>query len=523
MKMKKMKVLNYVTAILATIALLPLNGCDTDSLHGLNEDPTVAQEIDPGYILAFTQLQTSGTRYESWRTQLIYQSTMMQQFATLAGYWNGDKYTYNASYSAALWETAYTNYLQDLVNLVQVTDPTVEGQEDLVNYHAIARIWKVVAFQRVTDVYGDIPYFSAGQGFNELDYFPVYDPQQDIYMDMLNELEVAAGLLSSSASTPGNQDLIYGGNVDQWRKYAYSMMLRLGLRMVKVDPTAAQEWVQKALTGGVMESNADISYIQHTDGPAGINRNGIGEVFNWNGTAFTNDDSPRLSKTFVDWMQEHNDPRLEILSWVETGGEPLGLPNGYDANTITQYDPLFLPVEEGGKEGRFNDYSRVNPMFVLNESPMFFQTYAEVEFMTAEAIERGWASGNAADHYNAGVRAAMEMYSIYDESVTIASADIDAYLAANPYDSANWQAQIGEQYWATTFLNFYETYANWRRTGYPELIPVNYPGNETGGTIPRRLQYPTAEASNNPESYNEVLNRQGEDEFTTRFWWDVAQ
>lgn len=511
-----MKYLNYLTAVLVAIILIPLNGCDTDSLHELNDDPTVAQEIDPGYLLAYTQLQTSGERYENWRTQLIYQSTMIQQLAALPGYWSGDKYLYNSSYSAALWDRAYTGYIQDLVTLVQNTDPTVEGQEDFVNYHAIARIWKVVAFQRVTDIYGDVPYFSAGQGYYERDFFPAYDSQQEIYMDMLNELEVAAGLLSNSAPTPGNQDLIYGGDVNQWRKYAYSMMLRLGLRLVKVDPSAAQEWVQKALAGGVMESNADISYLQHTDGPEGINKNGLGEVFLWNGTAFTNDDSSRLSKTFVDWMLEHNDPRLDKLSWVVSGGPDQGMPNGYDANTILNYDPSY-------EQHDGDAYSRVNPMFVLNSSPMVFQTYAEVEFMIAEAIERGWASGSAADHYNAGVRAAMEMYSLYDASVEVASGDIDAYLAANPYNSANGLEMIGEQYWAATFLNWYETYANWRRTGYPELTPVNYPGNESNGTIPRRLRYPTGEASNNPDAYNAAINSQGPDEFTTRMWWDVAQ
>lgn len=518
-----MKYLYYIKALLVAVLLFPLNGCDTDNLHSLNENPTVAEEIDPGYVLAYTQLQTSGERFENWRTQLIYQSTMMQQFATLAGYWVGDKYLHNEEYTGALWNRAFTNYIKDLTNLVEITDPTVAGQEDLVNYHAIARIWKVVAFQRITDVYGDIPYFGAGKGFSERDFFPAYDPQSEIYSDMFNELEEAAGLLNASASTPGNQDLIYGGDVEQWRRYAHSMMLRLGLRLVKRDPGTAEQWVQAALAGDVMQGNEDISFIQHQDGPEGINRNGLGEVFNWNGTSFTNDDSPRLSTTLVGWMEEHNDPRLERLSWVETGGEPLGLPNGYNTNTISQYDPLFLPIDEGGKEGRLNDYSRVNPMFVLNDGPMVFQTYAEVEFMIAEAIERGWATGNAADHYNAGVRAAMEMYSIYDPSVEVFSAEIDAYLAANPYDSANWAEQIGEQYWAVTFLNFYETFANWRRTGYPELTPVDYPGNETGGTIPRRLQYPNSEASNNPEGYNAAITNQGRDEYTTRVWWDVEQ
>ena len=149
---------------------------------------------------------------------------MMQQFATLPGYWVGDKYLYNAGYSAALWDRAFTNYIKDLTNLVEITDPTVEGQEEFANHHAIAKIWKVVAFQRVTDLYGDIPYFAAGKGFSERDFFPTYDPQSEIYADMLSELEEAVGLLSASASTPGNQDLIYGGNVDQWQRYGLSLI-----------------------------------------------------------------------------------------------------------------------------------------------------------------------------------------------------------------------------------------------------------------------------------------------------------
>ncbi|TVQ04512.1 MAG: SusD/RagB family nutrient-binding outer membrane lipoprotein [Balneolaceae bacterium] len=506
-----MNKLKYILCVTLLILLLPLQGCDTDSLHSLNENPTVAEEINPGFVLAYTQLQTSGESFENWRTQLIYQSTMIQQLSALAGYWSGDKYFHNDEYSGALWARAYTGYIKDLVNLVQITDPTVSGQEQWANYHAIARIWKVVAFQRVTDIYGDVPYFDAGKGFSERIFFPNYDPQEAIYMDMLNELEAAAQLLNNSAANPGNQDLIYGGNIDQWRRYAYSMMLRLGLRMTKVDAARAQEWVQKAIAGGVMQSNADNSYIEHTDGPEGINRNGIGEVFNFDGNNFTTDDASRLSKTFVDWMRDHDDPRLERLSWVVNGGPPLGRPNGFDATTIMQFDPNY--------DG--NDYSRVNPAFVLRDSPMFFQTFAEVQFMLAEAIERGWHTGNAANHYNAGIRAAMEMYSEYGSSVEISSGEIDAYLAANPYNSAEWNRLISEQYWAATFLNWYETYANWRRTGFPQLTPVNYPGNQSNGTIPRRLRYPNSEASGNPDGYNQAVQRQGPDEFTTRIWWDA--
>ena len=126
----------YIIPVILLVAL-SFNACNTDALTDLNQDPTVAAEIDPGYIMAYTQLRISGERYENWRAVLIYQSTMIQHFAALATYWSGDKYLYNGSYSASLWDRAYNNYVKDLVNLLVITDPSIEGQEDLVNLSRI--------------------------------------------------------------------------------------------------------------------------------------------------------------------------------------------------------------------------------------------------------------------------------------------------------------------------------------------------------------------------------------------------
>lgn len=289
------------------------------------------------------------------------------------------------------------------------------------------------------------------------------------------------------------------------------MMLRLGMRLTKVDAGMAQSWVTKAIAGGVMDSNDDTAFLQHTDGPDGINNNGLGEVFNWDGENYTNDDSPRFSDTFVDMMMTTGDPRLDRLSWVRSGGPHKGMPNGLDATTIQ--------TAPGGDD--LDTYSRINPLFVLRSSPMVFQTYAEVEFLLAEAAERGWHGGDAATHYANGVGAAMNLYTIYDASLEITDAEISGYLAANPYNSAEWDRMIGEQVWIVTLLNEYEAYANWRRTGFPVLTPVDYPGNESNGTIPRRLRYPQGEYSLNEANINEALSRQGPDQFTTRMWWDV--
>jgi hypothetical protein len=106
-------------------------------------------------------------------------------------------------------------------------------------------------------------------------------------------------------------------------------------------------------------------------------------------------------------------------------------------------------------------------------------------------------------------------------ALPVTQAEVDAYLAAHPYDAAGDQlGQINTQYWAATFLNGYEAFANWRRSGYPALTPVNYPGNVTNGTIPRRLQYPQSEYSNNASGIAASLANQGPDLLTTHVWWD---
>src|SRR5690606_28191783 len=101
----------------------------------------------------------------------------------------------------------------------------------------------------------------------------------------------------------------------------------------------------------------------------------------------------------------------------------------------------------------------------------------------------------------------------------------DTYLANNPYRGGSFEEQMEQihvQFWVSQFMcSNVEAYSNWRRTGYPELTPYNYPGNETGGTIPRRVRYSAREASLNTEYYNAAVAAQGPDLFTTRVWWDA--
>ncbi|SFW37797.1 SusD/RagB family nutrient-binding outer membrane lipoprotein [Cellulophaga fucicola] len=483
--------------------VLVLGACDK-GFEELNVNPTAPNQVPVTTKFSAAQLYTSGERYENWRANLIYSSTMMQHLSTTAGYWSGDKYTWNKGYASSMIDRIYGNAIKTVEDMLIQLDEEEQPEE----MKAITRIMRVFIYHRLTDLYGDVPYSEAGKAVITGNLTPKYDKQSDIYADMLKELEESVAVLGSGTSGFGDADLMFQGDQGKWKRFGNSMMLRLGLRLIKVDASASEAWVTKAIAGGVMESNADIAYIQHTAGPEGINKNG-------NGEAFSADSNPRMSKTFVDFLQD--DPRLPILAARRSDGSTAiadlkGLPNGLDSQLL----------EDATGELDTDLYAEPNRSIITGEgAPMFYQTYAEVEFMLAEAAERwGLAGGDAEVHYNAGVRAAMKMLSIYGDDAIIADADIDTYLTNNPFDAANAIEQINTQYWAATFLNEYEAFANWRRVGFPNLTPVNYPGNETGGTIPRRLTYATSEQSNNPENYAAAIASQGPDVLTTRVWWD---
>ena len=493
----------FLTLILASSLFI---ACDFDKgFDEMNINPTKAAQIDVNNKLASVFLRTSGERYENWRASLIYSSMIVQHMSSTATYWTGNFYTRNDGYATSLFDRAYPQQVKEIEDIINQLNE--EGNSGTAM--GVARIWRVFIFHRLTDLYGDIPYSEAGKGYIEGILKPAYDAQQDIYMDMLSELEAGVGQLG--ANTLGVSDLVYQGDVDKWRRFGNSLMLRLAMRLTKADAATAQAWATKAISAGTMSSNGDIAYIQHTLGPAGINKNGHGEVFSADG-------NPRLSKTFVDFLQ--GDPRLPILGARRSDGSTnpadlIGMPNGLTSGALE------------AKYGNDNTvYAEPNRGVITGEdAPMVFQTYAEVEFLKAEASTRGWISSDAATHYNNGVKAAMQMLSmLYPNAAAISDAQVADYLAARPFDAANAMEMIHSQYWAATFLNEYEAFANWRRTGFPVLQPFGgeavYDGNVTNGTIPRRLIYPMSEESTNAENFAAALSRQGPNEFTTRVWWD---
>ena len=478
---------------------LVLSSCDFDKgFEEMNVNPAKASQLEVGNKFASVVLRTAGGRYANWRTSLIYQSTLIQHFSSIAGYWSGDRYFRNDGYSTSLWDRYYPESVKQIEDIKsQLTAEGNTGSE-----MGMTRILRVFIYSRLTDLHGDLPYSEAGQGYNNGILKPKYDHQKDVYMDMLKELEEAVAQIGAS-TTLAESDLLFQGNTTKWKAWGNSLMLRFAMRLTKADPATAKAWAEKAAAAGTMTSNDHIAMVQHTDGPEGINKNGHGEVFDA-------DDNPRVSKTFVDWLKD--DPRLPILAARRSDGSTdpadlIGMPNGQTGATIPDT----------------SIYAEPNRKVITGKDvPMVFQTYAEVRLLKAEMAFRGWSvPGDAKTHYEAGVKAAMQMLSgIYPNAAAISDTEVAAYLVKKPYNAAKGWEMISEQYWAATLLNEYEAFSNWRRTGYPTLVPTSDPGSDTGGPIPRRLIWPEGESSTNAENFAAAIARQGPNNMITRVWWD---
>lgn len=520
------------------------SGCS--NFGDTNIDPEHLNDGNIDYKMVFSnaQHQASGSDNDVWTNGIIYGGTMLQHVATVN--YSEAFYTYNENYNSGLWRSLYSGNRASARDIKIVMNAWQNAPEHQGDYQ-IARIMKAYIYHRLTDLYGDIPYTEAAAGID----YPKYDSQKFIYEDILKELDEAQNNLKGMNSSLGGADFYYNGDVNKWRKFANSLMLRVAMRMSEVAPEEAQKWVRKAVENGLFESIADNSVLQHTDGdPSNDSSNPYGKIY-------SERDAGRffLSKFFVDMLKNTNDPRLALIgvvcesdptrpyssgdAYTKGNADPakqVGMPSGYDLKG-GDWD---IEHAEGfpGKDKYETYYSTVNRYtFSDPKAPTMVLTYAENQLLLAEAAWRGWLNGvNGAktpeEYYNEGVTAAMQQFSLYPDAKSLydtylGSTAIQDYLTANPFDTGNALKQISTQYYILMFCDEYEAFANWRRTGYPELeaINVNYPNCATGGTIPRRFTYPLAESQNNSVHYKEALSglQPAKDEMTSRMWWDVKK
>jgi hypothetical protein len=504
----------------AILSLVMITSCD-DGFDELNTNPVRLTSIDPAF-----QLNNSIVGSAVGYGDLTYPVTIIRQMITpFTGVGSGANINDdNRSQTGSKWNSAYGGRIKNLVDGINST----KDDPDKSNLYNMLRIWKAYTFMLVTDTYGDIPYAQAGLGFIEATAFPEYDTQENIYSDILNELDAASTALSSSKDAV-SLDVLYGGNIDQWKRLGNSLLLRAAMRLSKVDAGKAQTFAGKAVAGGLMQSNDDNALLRHNANY----RNGMGTNLNGGQDGFY-----YLDSEFVEHLQANSDPRLSVFAVRYVGaasnndqkdqnadglgdsssGVQIGMPQGYDNTSI-------IPIVADASLASLYDYSTLDKTRLGNpEAPSFLVTYSQTQLLLAEAIVRGWASGDAAaaaTAYANGIEGHMQQLSDFPGNTDIAQADIDDYLTANPLTVGSEIELINNQYWVSSFLIGDEAWANFRRSGFPSVAPNPYPGSVlTSEDFIRRLTYPDGEFTVNKANIDVAIARQGADILDTRVWWD---
>ena len=505
-------IIKYAGGLLGMIGMVSLQSCDKN-FAGRNTNPDATSSVIPQYV--FTKAEYDGTA--NMLNFLLGTMQYTTSYNDVAGF--GSKY--NAAQTSQTF-TAFNNAYPNEINELQIVIKAVRDDASKVNLLAEARIWRVYCMSRLTDLYGDIPYSQAALGYDSSVYKPAYDAQQDIYANMLSELDAAAQSLDATKATYGAADLIYGGATDKWKKFAYSLMLRLAMRMTKVDANNAKTWATKAIAGGVITADADIAKMSYLSSGQDINKNPLALNL-WNSDYIaqngnTNTEGGKYQDVFISYLKSTSDPRLPVMSVVWNGGV---------ADTSFAIQKGMPATLANAKPADFVTYSEPNPKtLLLLGSPRLLFTAAESYYLMTEAALRGWYSGaTASSLFQSGIQAAMRQWAIIGGSAgTISTAAINNYVANNPLNTGGTfdqqMNQIYTQFWVSIFPDAQEAFASFRRTGYPALVPNNYAGNATGGKFFRRMLYPITEQSLNADAYAAAISRQGANDLLTRIWWD---
>jgi hypothetical protein len=501
------------TLLASTIVLSA--SCDK-GFDNLNRNKILPTTLNPALVFNNAILNSSFPT-----NSVIYDEAIVQQIVTPFGgvVAGGNFNQINRDPSQTpIWSVYYQNVIKNTHDVITNTKD-VPARSNLYN---MARIFQSFAFMVLTDEYGNIPYTEGGAGFYGQTFFPKYDLQQDIYPKIIKELTEAAAALNTSGAIEST-DLLYAGSIAKWKKFAYSLLLRAGMRLSKKsDATLAKATVQAAVAGGVIMDNADNAYIRHD----GNYTQPVGNMLNGSeGSNFY------LVKAFVDTLKNKSDPRLSSIA-VRYKGATSANDQTDARRTTAAVDQIGMPMGFNDQSiktratadglASFYDYSQVDRTRLGSRTaPVFLVTAAQTQLLLAEARFRGWiTTSTAAQYFSDGIRAHMDQMATYNANSAVSPTAREIYVAANPLVPGRELEQINTQYWIASFLNGPEAFANFRRTGFPVLTPNPIATDVPAGTFIRRLVYPVNETSVNAENIKVAIAAQGEDKLSTQVWWD---
>ena len=506
MKKKENKIYEIKRLMVVLIALSLFSACD-ERWEEMNTDPNQLSSLSDEYLF------TNAVRGSFMDQRERYDIDFGGQYAHIwmADNWNREVDKYNDIHSQGdiserIFSGVYNGPIRNIVEVMQLTGPGGEFENAARN--AQASILATLNFSKLTDFYGDIPYFEGGMGKYDI-LKPVYDDQEVIYEDMVNRLEEAISVLKSASDSeiyPGTEDPLYGGDRDKWIRFANSLRLRLAMHARFADPGTYNSVIGDCLTEALIEDNTQnvTLEMQDSDNPSLYNP-WYNKIIDYNSGIYT----LNWGEKFIDALLNTNDPRLPFFATTNNDDEYLGMPNGLADTYYAGWN-------------RANS-SLATEEFFAKDQPMYLMSASEIYFLRAEAALFSLGAGDANQLYQTGIEIAMDQWGIEDSLVVeFLANEAEASLYG---DQENMFRQIATQLWISFVPNAFESWTTIRRTGYPVIEQRTsdmYSKGVTDGYMPSRLNYPyTVEKAVNGENQDAAIANMGGNEIDRKLWWDV--
>ncbi|MFD2248399.1 SusD/RagB family nutrient-binding outer membrane lipoprotein [Pontibacter ruber] len=486
-----------------------------ESFFDVNDSPNDIKEARVSEILPAA---TVNIGFMGGSDMLRYSALIMQQFSgqgpanpsTTKEY---ERYNINNSDVNNLWNRIYSVVLADLEQVI-----TKAGAEGSPHFTGVAKILKAYTYQVTVDAWGDVP-FSEASKFQS-NFYPKYDDDEAIYPALIKLLDEGIAEVNATASVmdPNAYSTIFpASNWEtsriKWVRFANTLKLRLYIHYSEKDPAFAAQGINGLINSGAefMTSTSDNFEMMFLNQPQRQN-----PLTSIEGGQFKNQLFP--NRTIVDMMNQKADPRRAsyFVAYPINSSPATYKGQSIDSPPTTAVSRLhrFLkgtatPVDPGkvNADGSIKD----DAIMYGGDAPTRLLTFAEYNFIRAEAALRFGAPGDAQAFFQEGIRASMK-------DAGIAAAEADAYIAANGTLTGSPEEQLEQIITEKYIANFgvmMEPWTDWRRTGYPDITPLTRP-TAIYDELPRSLFYPVSEITSNP-------NAKQKETMLERVFWDVRQ
>lgn len=474
--MKRNKLYKYLLAF----GLLTTVACS--DLLDVNTDPNNASDSTPQLTLPPAQVSLATILESTYNIHGNILANYWTQGPTASQYSGIEQYNITTNTYGGAWATLYAGTLTDLEF---VKKSALKSGVD--NYAAIAQLLQVYTFQILVDLYDRIPYSGALKG-KDGQLTPDFDNGEDVYDDLIVKIDEALTWinLGASAVRPGQEDLIYRGDMRKWIKFANTLKLKIFIRQAFARPDVAQAGIEELyLEGAEFIAPGEDARVGFTDA-TGSNNPLFQEL------DLTTPQNVVASLTSTDALQNDSDARLGKL---------------YDRSPNSgQYDGLVQGIGTADG-GAYNDYARPDSTIILNKSAaVYLMTGYESLFLQAEAVQRTWGTGSAKALYDNAVLASFAFWGVSGANMV---APGGAYEFDNTLESIYYQKWI-----AFNGKQGFEGWTEWRRTGVP-VLAKSIQGIPLTHVFPLRLIWPINETSTNPN----VPDLESVD---TPVWWDTT-